>query len=87
MYAIIRQVPFCLCKHIVLTMIEMLEEHQIRLPYGCLVTRIYLTFVHDILAYESKASPKGAFGKHTIMKSNAQLQRYMDPEEQAHLVP
>jgi hypothetical protein len=35
---------------------EMLEEHQMGLPYGCLVTRICLRFVTDILAYESEDS-------------------------------
>jgi hypothetical protein len=68
-------------------MMEMLEEHQMGLPYACLVTRICLKFVHDIPIYELEASPEGAFGKHTIMKSNAQLHRHMDPEEQAHLIP
>jgi hypothetical protein len=29
LYAIIRRVPFCLCKHIVQTMMEMLEEHML----------------------------------------------------------
>jgi hypothetical protein len=65
-------------------MMEMLDEHQMGLPYGCLVTRICLQFVIDIPTYEPEATLEGAFGKHTVMKSNAQLQRHMDPEEQVH---
>jgi hypothetical protein len=65
-------------------MIEMLEEHQMGLPYDCLVTRICMRFLKDIPASEPDVKPKGAFGKHTVMKSNAQLQRHMDPEEQVH---
>jgi hypothetical protein len=87
LYAIIRRILFCLCKHIVQTMMEMLVEHQIELPYGCLLTRICLKFVKDIPAYEPDVKPEGAFGKHTVMKSNAQLQRHMDPEEQDHPAP
>jgi hypothetical protein len=70
-----------------MTMMEMLKENQMGLPYGCLVTRICQRFVTDIPAYEPEASPEGAFGKHTAMKSNAQLQRYMYPEEAVHLAP
>jgi hypothetical protein len=84
MYSIIRRVSFCLCKHIVLTMMEMLEEHHMGLPYGCLVTLIYLRFVKNIPTYELAALPEEAFGKHTMMKSNAGLQRHMDPDDQAH---
>jgi hypothetical protein len=68
-------------------MMEMLVEHQIELPSGCLLTRICLKFVKDIPAYEPDVKPEGAFGKHTVMKSNAQLQRHMDPEEQDHPAP
>jgi hypothetical protein len=68
-------------------MMEMLEEHRMGLPYGCLVTRICLKFVHDIPTYEPEASSEEAFGKHTVMKSNAHMQTHMDPKEQAHLVP
>jgi hypothetical protein len=84
LYAIITRVPLCMCKHIVMTMIEMQEDNQVALPYGGLVTRIIKRFVSDIPAYELEATPEGAFGKHTVIKSNAQLQRHMDPEEQVH---
>jgi hypothetical protein len=68
-------------------MMEMLEEHQMGLPYGCLVTRICMRFLKDILASELDVKPKRAFGKHIVMKSNAQLQRHMDPEEQVDPAP
>jgi hypothetical protein len=86
-YAIICKVPFCTCKLIVMTMIEMQEDSQAALPYGCLVTRIVQRFMTNIPAYEPEAIPEGAFGKHTIMKTNAQLQRHMDLEEPAHPAP
>jgi hypothetical protein len=66
-------------------MIEMQEDSQAALPYGCLVTRIVQRFMTNIPAYEPEAIPEGAFGKHTIMKTNAQLQRHMDLEEPTHL--
>jgi len=87
LYAIIKCVPFCLCKHIVLTMMDMLEEHHMGLPYGCLVTRICMRFMKDIHASKPVVKPEGAFGKHIVMKSNSQLHRHMDPEEQVHPAP
>jgi hypothetical protein len=73
LYAIIRHVSFCICKHIVQTMMEMLEEHQMRLLYGYLVTWICMRFLKDILASGPDVKPEETFGKHTVMKSNAQL--------------
>ncbi len=61
-----------------MTMIEMQEDSQAALPYGCLVTRIVQRFMTNIPAYEPEATLEGAFGKHTVMKSNAQHQRHMD---------
>jgi hypothetical protein len=66
LYAIITRVPFYLCKHIVMTMIEMQDDSQVALPYGCLVTRICQRFVTNFPAYEPDAIPNGAFGKHTV---------------------
>jgi hypothetical protein len=39
LYALIQRIPFCLCKHIVLIMLEMCDEHLADLPFTCLVTR------------------------------------------------
>jgi hypothetical protein len=68
LYAIIKRVPFGLCKHIVQTMMEMLEEHQMGLPYGCLVTRICMQVLQDIPASELEVKPGGAFGKHIVVQ-------------------
>jgi hypothetical protein len=73
LYALVQRVPFCLCKRIVLTMLEMRDEHQIGLPFACLVIRICLQVVPDIPAIEPKEKTKDTLGKHTMLKSNAQL--------------
>jgi hypothetical protein len=63
-------------------MLEMRDEHQTGLPFACLVTRICLQFVLDIPAMEPKEKTKNTLGKHTMMKSNAQL-RIEDQQEVA----
>jgi hypothetical protein len=73
LYALIQRIPFCLYKHIVLTMLEMRDEHQTGLPFACLVTKICMQVVPDIPAMEPKEKTKDTLGKHTVMKSNAQL--------------
>jgi hypothetical protein len=40
LYALIQRISFCLCKHIMLTMLEMRDEHQTGLPFACLVMRM-----------------------------------------------
>jgi len=82
LYALIQRIPFCLCKHIVLTMLEMRDEHQTSLPFACLVTRICLQVVLDIPTIEPKEKTKDTLGNHTVMKSNAQL-RIEDQQEVA----
>jgi len=72
LYALIQSIPFCLCKHIVLTMLEMKDDHQVGLPFGCLVTRICQQLVPNIPALKSVTKPEDSFGKHTVMKFNAQ---------------
>jgi len=80
LYALMHRVPFCLCMHIMLTMLEMRDEHQIGLPFACLVTKICLHFVHDIADIGPKERTKDTLGMHMVMKSDAQL-RYEDHEE------
>jgi hypothetical protein len=80
LYALIQRVPFCLCKHILLTMLEMRDEHQTGLLFACLVTKICMHFVPDITDLEPKEKTKDTLGKHTVMKSNAQL-RFDDQRE------
>jgi len=47
-YAIMMQTPFCLCKHILHTMLEVRDEKNTSLSFGCLITQIYLQVVIDI---------------------------------------
>jgi hypothetical protein len=63
-----------------LTMLEMRDEHQTSLSFACLVTKICLHFVHEIIDMEPKERTKDTLGKHTVMKSDAQL-CYEDHEE------
>jgi hypothetical protein len=73
LYALIQRIPFCLYKHIVLTMLKMSDEHQTGLPFACLVTKICMQVVPDIPSMEPKEKTKDILRKHTVMKSNAQL--------------
>ncbi|XP_059434578.1 uncharacterized protein LOC132167585 [Corylus avellana] len=72
-YGIINRVEFCLCTHLVLTMIELHEDHSIALPYDGLITKILHAILPKIAANERMEAPEGYFGKATVMKSNAQL--------------
>jgi hypothetical protein len=71
LYALVQRVPFHLCKHIVLTMLEMRDEHQTGVPFTCLVTRICLQVVSDSSTMEPKEKTKDTLGKHRVLKSNA----------------
>jgi hypothetical protein len=73
LYALIQRIPFCLCKHIVLTILQMRDKHQTSLPFVCLVTKICIQVVPDIPAIEPKEKTKDILGKHTMMKSTAHL--------------
>jgi hypothetical protein len=66
----------------VLSTVEMRDEQQTGLPFACLVTRICMQVVPDILAMEPKEKTKDTLGKHTVLKSNAQL-RLEDQQEVA----
>lgn len=86
-YAIINRVPFCLCTHMVMTMIELYDDHAIALPFGGLITKILKNKLQQIAPNKPADVPGGYFRKGTIMKVNAQLQRFHAPEEQAHPTP
>jgi hypothetical protein len=75
-YAIIRSVPFCLCSYFLLTMLELYDEHSIALPYGGLITKILKVKLSNIPANERVDVLEGPFGKGTVLKSNAQIQRF-----------
>jgi hypothetical protein len=42
LYAICLRMPFCLCKHILGTMLEARDENNTGRPFGCLITQIIL---------------------------------------------
>jgi hypothetical protein len=73
LYAIVMRTPFCLCKHILHTMLEVLDETNTSLSFGCLITHICLQFVIDISDSEPKSRIPDPLGLQTFMKSNAQL--------------
>jgi hypothetical protein len=66
--------PFCLCKHILNTLLEVRNEKNTSLSFGCLITQICLQVVTDISDYEPRSWIPDPLGIQTLMKSNAQLQ-------------
>lgn len=59
-----------------MTVIEMQEDNQVVLPLAGLVKKILKKKLTNIAANELEDMPDGTFGKMTIMKSNAQLQKF-----------
>jgi hypothetical protein len=54
LYAIVMRTPFCLCKHILHTMLEVRDEKNTSLSFGCLITQICLQVVTDISKFEPR---------------------------------
>jgi hypothetical protein len=73
LYAIVMQTPFCLCKHILHTMVEVRDEKNTSLSFGCLITQIYLQVVKDISNSEPISHIPDPLGIQTLMKLNVQL--------------
>jgi len=73
LYAIVMRTPFCLCKHILHTMLEVLDENNTSLSFGYLITQICLQVVTDISNSEPISRILDPLGIQTLMKSNAQL--------------
>jgi hypothetical protein len=73
LYAIVIRTPLCLCKHILHTMLEVRDEKNTSLSFGCLITQICLQIVTDILDSEPCSRIPDPLGIQTLMKSNAQL--------------
>jgi hypothetical protein len=73
LYAIVMRTPFCLCKHILHTVLEDRDETKTSLSFGCLITHICLQFVTDIYDSQLKSRIPDPLGKQTLMKSNPQL--------------
>jgi len=55
LYAIVMQTPFCLCKHILHTMLEVRDEKNMSLSFGCLITQICLQAMTDISYSETRS--------------------------------
>jgi len=73
LYAIVMWTPFFLCKHILHTMLEVRDEKNMRLSFGCLITQICLQVVLDISDSEPHSRILDPLGIQTLMKSNAQF--------------
>ncbi|XP_062149271.1 BRAP2 RING ZnF UBP domain-containing protein 1-like isoform X3 [Alnus glutinosa] len=86
-FAIINQIPFCMCKHMIMMMIEMQEDNQIALPFGGLITKILKKKLANIPANEPMDMPEGNFGKLTVMKSNAQVHRFQEQDDPVPSAP
>jgi hypothetical protein len=54
-------------------MLEMRDEHSTGLPFVCLVTKICLRSMTDIVEIEPKVRVQDALGSQNLIKSNAQL--------------
>jgi hypothetical protein len=73
LYALVMRMPFCLCKHIMQTMLEMKDEYSTGLPFACLVTKICLCCMTNIVDTEPKVRVQDPLESQTLMKSNAQM--------------
>jgi hypothetical protein len=73
LYAIVMRTPFCSYKHIMHTMLEVHDETNTTLSFGCLITHICLQFVKDIFDSEPRSRIPDPLGKQNLMKSNSQL--------------
>jgi hypothetical protein len=73
LYAIVMRTNFCLCKHILHTMLEVRDEKNTSLSFGCLITQICLQYVTDISDSEPRSRIPDPLGIQTLMKSNVQL--------------
>jgi hypothetical protein len=54
LYAIVMRTPFCLYKHILHTILEVRDEKNTSLSFGCLITQICLQVVPDISDLEPR---------------------------------
>jgi hypothetical protein len=73
LYAIVMRTLFCMCKRILHTMLEVRDEKNTSLYFGCLITQICLRVVPDISDSEPCSRIPDPLGIQTLMKSNAQL--------------
>jgi hypothetical protein len=71
LYAIVIRTPFFLCKHILHTMLDVRDEKNTCLSFGCLITQICLQVVPDISDSEPRSRIPYPLGIQTLIKSNA----------------
>jgi hypothetical protein len=69
LYAIVMRTPFCLCKHILHTMLEVRDEKNTSLSFRCLITQICLQVVPEISDSEPRSQIPYPLGIQTLMKS------------------
>ncbi|XP_062175022.1 uncharacterized protein LOC133880148 isoform X4 [Alnus glutinosa] len=86
-YAIINHISFCLCKHMVMTMIKAHQDNTIALPFGGLITKILQAKLSSIPPTELVMFSEEDFGKALVMKFNDQLQQVHAVDEPAPLAP
>jgi hypothetical protein len=63
LYAIVMRTPFCMCKHILHTMLEVRDEKNTSLSFGCLITQICLQVVPNISDSEPHSRIPDPLGK------------------------
>jgi hypothetical protein len=63
LYAIVMRTPFCLCKHILHTMLEVHDETNTSLSFRCLISHICLQFVLGIFYSEPRSRIPDSLGK------------------------
>jgi hypothetical protein len=88
LYAIVMGTPFCLCKHILHTMLEVRDEKNTSLSFRCLITQICLPVLTDISDSKPRSRIPDPLSIQTLMKSNMQLRHEaQDGVPQPPLVP
>jgi hypothetical protein len=70
LYAIMIQTPFCLCKHILHTMLEVRDKKNKSLSFGCLIIQICLQVMTDISNFEPRSRIPDPLGIQSLMKPN-----------------
>jgi hypothetical protein len=70
-----------------MTMIELQADNHIALPFGGLITKILKKKLTFIPPNEPVEMLEGCFGKATVLKSNAQLNRFQMPDDLASSAP
>jgi hypothetical protein len=73
LYAIVMRTPFCLWKHILHAMLEVRDEKNASLSFGCLITQICLQVMTNISDSKPRSRIPDPLGIQILKKSNVQL--------------